>query len=104
MSLSMVINHKHPSLRELIAACSPDRLLVESDYNDIDMVTSQTWDMIKLIAEVRGWPVETEWLDTEDLAEEEWGVVRRLERNWRRFRDRDHPCKADLKKGKTKRQ
>jgi ketol-acid reductoisomerase len=86
MSLSTVINHKNSNLRELIAACSPDRILAESDYNDIDMVTTQTWDMVKLIADVRGWPLETEWMDDPELEEKEWGVVRRLERNWNMFK------------------
>lgn len=86
MSLSSVINHKHPNFRELIAVCSPDRILAESDYNDIDQVTPQTWDIVKIIAEVRGWPLEMEWRDDPELEEKDWGVVRRLERNWNRFK------------------
>lgn len=89
LSLSTVINHRHANHRALIAECSPNRLLVESDYNDIDMCTSQTWDMIRIIAEVKGWDIETEWL--EELEEEKYGVVRRLEQNWLRFKQGHHP-------------
>jgi hypothetical protein len=92
MSLSTVINNKHPDVRELIATCSPDRILAESDYDDIDMVTPQTWDMVKLIADIRGWPVETEWMDLE-LEEQDWGIVRRLERNWNTFKAGNHAAK-----------
>ncbi|KIM47473.1 hypothetical protein M413DRAFT_22133 [Hebeloma cylindrosporum] len=79
LSLSTVINHKHANHRSLIASCSPNRILVESDYHDITKCTSQTWDMIKIVAEVKGWPIETEWVDGDQLEEEKWGVVRRLE-------------------------
>ncbi|KAF8808130.1 TatD DNase family Scn1 [Phlegmacium glaucopus] len=88
LSLSTVINHRHPNHRALIAGCSPNRLLVESDYNDVDMCTKQTWDMIRIIAEVRGWDIETEWVD--ELEEDKWGVVRRLEQNWLRFKEGHH--------------
>ncbi|KAF8971729.1 TatD DNase family Scn1 [Flammula alnicola] len=92
LSLSTVINHKHGNHRALIAACSPNRILVESDYNDIDMCMSQTWDMVKIVADVKGWPIETEWIDDTHLeSEEKWGVVRRLERNWLRFKNGHHP-------------
>ncbi len=100
MSLSTVINLKHPNLRELIAACSEDRILAESDYNDIDFVTSQTWDMVKLIAEIRGWPIETEWLDEDKFQDSEWGVVRRLERNWKVFKNGDHSVRENERKKK----
>ena len=89
LSLSTVINHRHANHRALIAECSPNRLLVESDYNDIDMCTRQTWDMIRIIAEVKGWDIETEWVDI--LEENKWGVVRRLEQNWWRFKRGHHP-------------
>ena len=77
LSLSTVINQRQANHRALIAECSPNRLLVESDYNDIDMCTSQTWDMIRIIAEVKGWDIETEWMD--EIEEDTWGVIRRLE-------------------------
>ena len=82
-------------MRELIATCSPNRILAESDYNDIDMVTTQTWDMMKIIASVRGWPLETEWVDDLELEEKDWGVVRRLEKNWNKFKAGNHPVKRN---------
>lgn len=93
MSLSTVINQKHSNLRQLIETCSPNRILVESDYNDINMVTSQTWDMVKIIADVRGWPLETEWIDSLEFEEKDWGAVRRLEENWNKFKAGNHPVK-----------
>lgn len=88
LSLSTIINQKQANHRRLIAECSPNRLLVESDYDDIDMCTNKTWDMIRIVAEVRGWDIETEWVD--DLEEDKWGVVRRLEQNWMRFKQGHH--------------
>ncbi|KDR85739.1 hypothetical protein GALMADRAFT_51884 [Galerina marginata CBS 339.88] len=104
LSLSTVINHNHGSLRALIAACSGDRILAESDYNDINMCTPQTWDMIKIIAEVKGWPVETEWLENEDVEvdEEKWGVVRRLEKNWLLFKNGHHAGRQKKKRNKRR--
>ena len=89
LSFSTIINKPRPNHRALIAECSPNRLLVESDYDDIDMCTSQTWDMIGIIAEIKGWDIETEWVD--ELEEDKWGVVRRLEQNWLRFKQEHHP-------------
>jgi len=54
------------------------------------MCTAQTWDMIKIVAEVKGWPIETEWIDDDQLEEEKWGVVRRLEKNWLKFKHGHH--------------
>jgi len=94
LSLSTVINHKHANHRPLIAECSPDRILAESDYNTADMCTAQTWDMIKIIADIKGWPVESEWVEDEaELEEKDWGVVRRLEKNWFKFKNGNHPFK-----------
>ncbi|KAF8078968.1 hypothetical protein FPV67DRAFT_1604300 [Lyophyllum atratum] len=88
LSLSTVINGRSSNHRALIAACSPHRLLVESDYNDVDRCTERTWEMVKIVADVRGWPLETEWID--DLDEKDWGAVRRLENNWLAFKTGDH--------------
>lgn len=46
--------------------------------------------MIKIVAEVKGWPIETEWIDDDQLEEEQWGVVRRLEKNWLKFKNGHH--------------
>ncbi|KAJ3517866.1 hypothetical protein NLJ89_g228 [Agrocybe chaxingu] len=103
LSLSVVINHKHANLRELIASCGADRILVESDFNDINMCTSWTWVMVRIISEVRGWPIETEWIeDDASLEEKDWGVVRRLWKNWLRFKNGNHPTKEKAKRNKRR--
>jgi len=83
LSLSTAINSRSPNHRALISACSPSRILVESDYNDIDHCTRRTGEMVLTVAEVKGWQVEDTWDD--HVAETEWGVVRRLEDNWKTF-------------------
>ncbi|KAI0348301.1 TatD DNase family Scn1 [Trametopsis cervina] len=88
MSLSTAINERSPGHRDLIAACPDDRILAESDYPVISRSTPQTWNMILRIAEVKGWNVEQEWVD--DTPEENWGTVRKLERNWILFEKGRH--------------
>ncbi|THV07458.1 Metallo-dependent hydrolase [Dendrothele bispora CBS 962.96] len=88
LSLSTAINSRSSNHRSLIDACSPDRILVESDYHTVDMCAERTWDMVQIVAEVKGWKIETEW--TEETDESKWGVVRRLESNWKRFRNGNH--------------
>ncbi|KAF5352739.1 hypothetical protein D9756_005914 [Leucocoprinus leucothites] len=88
ISLSTVINGKSSSYKALIASCANDRILAESDYDNIHMCTSQTWDIVKAIAEIKNWKIETNWL--EDLEVEEWGVVHHLKRNWERFVHGNH--------------
>jgi len=88
MSLSTAINSRLPNHRELIAVCSPDRILVESDYHTVEECTPRTWDMVRTVAEIKGWPVEMIWSD--NLQEGEWGVVRRLEDNWHKFLAGNH--------------
>ncbi|KAL4070703.1 hypothetical protein J3A83DRAFT_4372885 [Scleroderma citrinum] len=83
MSLSTAINGRSLNHRELIAVCSPDRILVESDYHAVEECTQRTWDMVRTVAEIKGWSVEAIWTN---VKEEEWGVVRRLENNWYQFR------------------
>jgi hypothetical protein len=85
LSLSTVINGRSNNLNALIAACSPDRILIESDLNDIDMCTERCIEMLNIVARVKGWQVEEEWLD--EVPKDEWGVVRRLEANWKAFKD-----------------
>lgn len=89
MSLSTTINGRSPGHRALIAACSPRRILVESDYHAIEECTKRTWDMVLTVAEVKGWSVETAWVD-DDTREEEWGVVRHLKNNWDEFQLGNH--------------
>ncbi|KAJ7786603.1 TatD DNase family Scn1 [Mycena metata] len=83
MSLSTTINGRSSNLNALIAGCPSDRLLIESDYNHIDACTEKCIEILTLVARVKGWPIEDEWLDK--LDDGEWGVVRRLEANWRAF-------------------
>lgn len=49
---------------------------------------SKTWMMIVAIADIKGWKIETEW--NQDAPEDEWGVVRKLEENWKAFSKGDH--------------
>lgn len=47
--------------------------------------------MVRIIAEVRKWKVEDDWLYTEQhIAQEDRGVVKRLEDNWDRFQNAKH--------------
>jgi len=96
LSLSTAINGRSPNHRALIAASAPNRIFVESDIHKIDQCAYRTWDMVCTVAEVRGWIVESSWED--NLQESEWGVVRRLEENWRLFREAKHDEKLPKKK------
>ncbi|KAG8939927.1 hypothetical protein FRC04_005807 [Tulasnella sp. 424] len=70
----------------LIRKSSPDRILSESDFNDITNSTPYTGGMVCSIARLKGWSIETEsWNDDGGLEDGRWGAVRRLERTWRRF-------------------
>ncbi len=83
LSLSAVINGRSPAHKELIAACAADRLLVESDFHDVHYAAPYTWNMLRTVADVKGWRVEDVW-DAE-VPEGDWGAVRRLEENWKAF-------------------
>lgn len=86
LSVSIVINTRSPAFESIIKSCSATRLMAESDYNDITKVEAKTWEVVQYIAQVRGWDLETvPWDDDDGRPEEEWGVVRRLAANWRRF-------------------
>ena len=41
--------------------------------------------MACIVAETLGWPIEDAWQDGPEPDESQWGVVRRLETNWRAF-------------------
>ena len=90
ISLSTAINSRSEKHRQLILECDEHRLLAESDYPEASMCAAQTWSMVETIAEIRQWPLETEWTEQEPEPAK-WGVVRRLERNWARFCKGDHP-------------
>jgi len=86
ISLSQLINQRSPAHESLIRACSPTRILAESDYHDISSTTKYTWNIVATIASLRGWRVEERWDATElEKPEAEWGVVRRLQQNWQAF-------------------
>jgi len=88
LSLSTVINSRSSSHIQLIGAASDKRILVESDCNDVQYSTPMTINMLRTVAEVKGWRIEEEWVD--NLAESEWGVVRKLEANWNAFVKGNH--------------
>jgi len=51
-------------------------------------LTPQTIKMLNIVSEIKGWPIEQEWIDVDSgskIPEEEWGAVRRLEANWKAF-------------------
>jgi hypothetical protein len=89
LSQSTCINFRSDAHRELIAACAPERLLVESDIPRIDQCAGRSWAILLRVAEVKGWHVEDDdWGDDDPDGAgqgEDWGAVRRLEANWRRF-------------------
>ncbi|KAJ3763123.1 hypothetical protein EV360DRAFT_34176 [Lentinula raphanica] len=95
LSLSTVINGRSPNHLSLIKVCDPLRILVESDYNDVDYCTEQTWDMVRTVADIKGWSIETEWNSEDDSSQR--GVVRRLEENWVRFKSGNHTRKKQTR-------
>ncbi|KAE9409112.1 Metallo-dependent hydrolase [Gymnopus androsaceus JB14] len=87
ISLSTVINSRSPNHIALIKACDPHRILVESDYNDVDLCAQRTWEMVSTVAHVKNWKIETEWREEGDHT----AVVHRLKENWIRFKEGNHP-------------
>ena len=52
-------------------------------------MTQYTWEMVCKVAEDKGWSIETKGWSPEDRnTRNEWGAVRRLERNYKLFRGR----------------
>jgi Tat protein secretion system quality control protein TatD with DNase activity len=104
LSLSTAINSRSPNHRALIAACSPSRILVESDYHDISQCVQRTWEMVLTVAEVKGWRVEERWDYDEKSGVEGWGVVRWLEENWKTFKKGGHWSPDTIKKTRPRKQ
>ncbi|KAI0046611.1 Metallo-dependent hydrolase [Auriscalpium vulgare] len=111
LSLSTAINARSPNHVALIRTAAPTRLLAESDYPFAHLSAQETWRMVLTIAQTRGWRVEDAW-DYPEVADESeivgedaregWGVVRRLEENWRAFLRGGHaPPGAEKKVGKS---
>ena len=46
--------------------------------------------MACMVAEIHDWPIEDAWEDAPPLDEAKWGVIRRLESNWRTFTKGGH--------------
>ncbi|KAH7910444.1 hypothetical protein BJ138DRAFT_1152894 [Hygrophoropsis aurantiaca] len=95
LSLSTTINGRSEAHKALIAACSSQRILVESDINQVNQCTERTWRMLLTVAEVKGWRVEIEW---SDCVEDEWGAVRHLAHNWEVFKHGHHAGPQNPKK------
>ncbi|KAJ7070789.1 TatD DNase family Scn1 [Mycena amicta] len=80
MSISTTINGRSRNLRPLIAACAPDKLLIESGTEPPRSSMEMCLEILNIVAEVKGWHIETDW-DDEDAG----GAVHRLEANWNAF-------------------
>ncbi|EJU02652.1 Metallo-dependent hydrolase [Dacryopinax primogenitus] len=83
LSLSTTINAKNGGVAALIQAAAETRILIESDWHDITLCTGSAWDILRYIAEVKGWRVEDTW---EEHVQGEPGAVRRIEENWNSFK------------------
>lgn len=59
--------------------------------------------MVLTVAEVKGWRVEESW-DYDEDGEEAWGVVKRLEENWKAFRRGEHGSQDTTKKRRHRKQ
>jgi len=70
-SFSTTINARLERLEELIRAVPDDRLLIESDYNDIRMNDIKVWEVLGIVCDAKGWTAE------------QAGAI--LERNWAAF-------------------
>ena len=94
ISPSTIHNTRSGNFKKLVETVSPNRLLIESDYNTMSELMPQTVKMLNTVSEIKGWPIEQEWIDDENVdgvstnprtPESEWGAVRRLEANWKAF-------------------
>lgn len=74
-SFSTTINGRLERLGELIRAVPDDRLLIESDYNDIRVSEKRLWEILGVVCHAKGW-------------EREQGA-KQLARNWQRFTRQD---------------
>lgn len=96
-----MINGRSRAHLNLIETCSPDRILVESDYNDISFCTQRTWDMVNIVAGIKKWTVEKQWND--ELQGDEIGAVHMLEENWRAFKAGKHEQRIHKTRRKRRR-
>lgn len=56
--------------------------------------------MLQTIARVKHWFMEEHW--TEDLDEDQWGAVRKLEENWKAFQRGSHKPYPSKSRGNGK--
>ncbi|KAF8336460.1 uncharacterized protein EI90DRAFT_3144694 [Cantharellus anzutake] len=84
ISLSAVINTRSQSHENLIQACAPNRILVESDFNDAKHCAEQTWKMLLVIARVKKWKVEESEEEIEASTSNP-GAIRRIRDNYGAF-------------------
>lgn len=74
-SFSTTINARLERLEELIRAVPDDRLLIESDYNDIRMNETRIWEILRVVCEAKSWSAEQ--------------AVSILQENWKTFSTSD---------------
>lgn len=70
-SFSTTINARLSRLEELIRSVPDDRLLVESDFNDIRLSSLRVWEILGIVCDAKGW-------DAKRAADQ-------LQRNWQSF-------------------
>jgi len=83
LSTGINANGRSDNYVKLIEACPDDRLLVESDFPHLEQCEQRTWDMLVLVARVKGWRLETEW--EEVVPENGPGAARIMANNWQSF-------------------
>ena len=81
-SFSTTINGRLDRLNMLIAAVPDDRLLIESDFNDIRKSELKMWEMLGRVCEAKNWSAEE--------------AVQTLERNWGAFSASDVTANVPL--------
>ncbi len=59
--------------------------------------------MACIVAKTLGWPIEDAWEDNPGRDESQWGIVRRLEANWRAFVKGGHPVSVKRQGAKERR-
>ncbi|KAK4689311.1 hypothetical protein P7C73_g773, partial [Tremellales sp. Uapishka_1] len=101
-SPSIFITSRSPSGSKFIASVSADRLLVESDSDDVRVSSRLVWAAASWIADIKGWKLEDDttekWAEVDSERDEfdkkgrlrsvpdvERWTVRTSEQNWKRF-------------------
>ena len=101
LSLSSVINTRSQSYEGLIQACAPNRILVETDFNDAKYCAERTWEMLLIIARVKNWRVEES--DEEVNSDSSIpGAIRRIRDNYDAFVQGNHSRVMPKMSGKVR--